>query len=112
MMRLASMAIMAFIFTGSATHLLANEGGPVCRQQSVVTEMTRQIRVASYYSKVDPRLVTEQPTVNPRIVRCQVCVEYAPYDTIRFGDRPVGQCLAHGFEVEIFPAGFVVYDRG
>ncbi len=44
------------------------------------------------------------------VVRCQVCVQSAPYDMTQFGDRPIRQCLAHGFEVRIVPAGFVVRD--
>ena len=76
----------------------------------MVDEMTREVRAGDYYAEVDPRLVTEQPTADPRVVRCQVCVQSAPYDTMRFGDRPIAQCVAHGFEVQILPDGFVVRD--
>jgi len=31
-------------------------------------------------------------TADPRFVRCQVCVLVAPFDTPRFGDRPIAQC--------------------
>ena len=86
------------------------ERGPVCREPSVVDEMTREVRTRDYYTSVDPRLVTEQPTADPRVVHCNVCVQLAPYDTMRFGDHPIQQCVAHGFEVRIVPAGFVVRD--
>jgi hypothetical protein len=89
---------------------IAGERGPVCREPSVVDEMTRQIRDHNYYSLVNPRLVTETPTVDANLVRCQVCVQSAPYDTIRFGDRPIRQCLYHGFDVQILSNGFVVRD--
>ena len=88
----------------------ARERGPVCREPSVVDEMARQIRLTNYYSFVNPTLVTEQATTMDNVVRCQVCVQSAPYDMPRFGDRPIRQCLAHGFEVRIVPAGFVVRD--
>jgi hypothetical protein len=88
----------------------ARERGPVCREPSVVDEMTRQIRLTNYYSFVNPRLVTEQATRTDNVVRCDVCVQSAPYDMTQFGDRPIRQCLAHGFEVRIVPAGFVVRD--
>nr|WP_294555444.1 hypothetical protein [uncultured Rhodopila sp.] len=88
----------------------ARERGPVCREPSVVDEMARQIRLTNYYSFVNPTLVTEQATRMDNVVRCQVCVQSAPYDMTRFGDRPIRQCLAHGFEVRIVPAGFVVRD--
>nr|WP_294529028.1 hypothetical protein [uncultured Rhodopila sp.] len=88
----------------------ARERSPVCREPSVVDEMTRQIRLSNYYSFVNPRLVTEQATRTDNVVRCQVCVESAPFDMTQFGDRPIRQCLAHGFEVRIVPAGFVVRD--
>ena len=79
--------------------------GAVCREPSVVDEMTREIRDHSYYSEVDPKLITESPTADPALVRCQVCVQSAPYDMTWFGDRPVARCLPHDFEVRIVPAG-------
>jgi hypothetical protein len=87
---------------------LAGERGPVCREPSVVDEMTREVRADNYDADVDPRLVTEQPTGNARVVRCDVCVLLAPYDTIRFGDWPVARCLARGFDVLTLTNGFVV----
>nr|WP_294502404.1 hypothetical protein [uncultured Rhodopila sp.] len=88
----------------------ARERGPVCREPSVVDEMTRQIRLSNYYSFVNPKFVTEQATRTDNVVRCQVCVQSAPYEMTQFGDQPIRQCLAHGFEVRIVPAGFVVRD--
>lgn len=88
----------------------ASERGPVCREPSVVDEITREVRTRDYYSLIDPRLVTEQPTADPRVVRCGVCVQSTPYDTTRFRDHPIEQCVARGFEVRILPAGFVVRD--
>jgi hypothetical protein len=99
--------LMSFVTAAPAD---AGERGPVCRETSVVDEMTREVRDHNYYGNVDPRLVTETPTVNPNVVRCQVCVQSAPYDTTRFGDQPIRQCLAHGFEVLILRSGFVVRD--
>jgi hypothetical protein len=87
---------------------LAAERGPVCREASVVDEITREVRAKNYYGDIDPGLVAEQPTADPRFVRCQVCVLSAPYDTPRFGDRPIAQCFSRRFEVQILPDGFVV----
>lgn len=84
--------------------------GLVCRQPSVLDEMAREVHARNYYTTIDPRLVTEQPTSNPLLVRCQVCVQATPFDTTRFGERPVEQCLAHDFEIRIVPTGFVVRD--
>jgi hypothetical protein len=95
---------------GSIGPVLAGERGPVCRQASVVDEMTREVRDQNYYSFVDPKLVTETPTADSTVVRCQVCVQLAPYDTTRFGDQPIRQCKPHGFEVRILHSGFVVRD--
>lgn len=82
----------------------------VCREPSVVDEMTREIRDYDYYSEINPKLVTETPTADPNVVRCQVCVQSAPYSMTRFGDQPIRQCLAHGFEIQILRGGFVVRD--
>ena len=87
---------------------LAAERGPVCRESSVVDEIAREVRAGNYYADVDPRLVTEQPTADPRFVHCQVCVLVAPYDTPRFEDRPIAQCVYKGFEIHILSDGFVV----
>ncbi len=84
------------------------ERGPVCREPSVVDEITREVQSRNYYADIDRALVTERPTTDPRILRCDVCVLSAPYDTIRFGDRPVARCTAQGFEVRTLTNGFVV----
>jgi hypothetical protein len=104
MRRIAAMLLLLFAVTPG----LAAERGPVCRETTVVDEISRQVRAGDYYADVDPRLVTEQPTADPRFVRCQVCVLVAPFDTTRFGDRPIAQCISRGFEVQILSDGFVV----
>jgi hypothetical protein len=108
-MRLA-LAAVALLIAGTMAPARAGERGPVCREPSVLDEMTREIRVRDYYTRVNPALVTEQPTVVPNVVRCDVCVLLSPYDMTRFGDRPVRSCVPHGFEVRILQAGFVVRD--
>jgi hypothetical protein len=103
-------AIVILVSFNAAAPAVAGERGPVCRQPSVVDEMTREVVDRNYYARVNPRLVTETPTPDPAVVRCQVCVQSAPYGTTRFGDQPIRQCLAHGFEVQILHDGFVVRD--
>ena len=100
--------MMALMLTGPMTPAFAWLREPVCREASVVDEMTREVRATQYYTKVDPSLVTEQITADPRVVRCAVCVQYAPYDTLRFGENPIRQCVPRNFEVQILPGGFVV----
>ena len=93
----------------AATPALAVERGPVCREASVVDEITREVQAVDYYGEVDPRAVAEQPTTDLRFVRCHVCVLSTRFDTMRFGDRPIAQCLSRSFEVQILPDGFVVH---
>lgn len=88
----------------------AAEPGPVCRAPAVVQEMTREIRVRDYYTHVDPALVTEQLSDQSNVVLCQVCVQAAPYDMVRFPARPIRQCRMQAFEVRILRAGFMVRD--
>jgi hypothetical protein len=102
---LAALAVFAAVRPACAW-----ERGPVCRETSVVDEMALMIRARNYYTRIDPKLITEQVTSVANVVRCQVCVLAAPYEATRFGDRPVQHCLAHEFEVRIVPAGFVVRD--
>jgi len=103
-------AALAVLLSGAAAPAMAWEPGPVCREASVVDEMTREIHARDYYSRVDPALVTEQLTIDPNVVRCDVCVQAAPYDMTRFGEQPIRHCVAHGFEVRILRLGFVVRD--
>ena len=102
--------IVMLVSCAAAGPASAGERGPVCRQPSVVDEMTREVRDHNYYGEVDPKLVTETPTADPNVVRCQVCVRSAPYNTTRFGDQPIRQCVEHGFEIQILRNGFVVHD--
>jgi hypothetical protein len=94
----------------AAAPAMAGDRGPVCQERSVVDEITREIRDRDYYSRVNPELVTEAPTQDPTVVRCQVCVQPAPYEMTRFGGQPIARCLEHGFEVRILHSGFVVQD--
>ena len=108
--RVAAMLMLLPLAFCGMWRAAAAERGPVCREATVVDEMTREVRTRNYYGTVDPRLVTELPTADPGLVRCQVCVQSAPYNTLRFGDRPIAQCLPHNFEVRILTGGFVVQD--
>jgi hypothetical protein len=98
------------ISSAAAGPAMAWERGPICREPSVIDEMSREIRDHDYYSRIDAKLVTETPTADLNVVQCQVCVMSAPYDTMRFGDQPIRQCLEHRFEIQILPGGFVVHD--
>jgi hypothetical protein len=108
MMRLAVTASLLSVALGLGNPASAGAPGPVCRVPTVVDEMSRRIHEGNYYARVDPRLVTETPTPTPNLVRCQVCVLETPYDTPRFGSRPVRRCTPRQFEVHILPQGFVV----
>jgi hypothetical protein len=112
MMRRRSATILLALLAASTAldgaPAFGRERGPVCREPSVVDEITREVRARNYYANVDPDLVTEQPTADPRILHCDVCVLSAPYDTIRYGDRPIASCVARGFEVLTVTNGFVV----
>jgi len=73
-------------------------------------EISREIKLKNYYSApVMPELVTENPTADPAIVSCQVCVLSGPYD-FRIGDSPLGRCVPLIFGVRIVTNGFIVSD--
>ena len=95
---------------GAGSPARADGRGPVCREPTVIDEITLEVRARNYYGDVDPRLVTEQPTSDPRVVRCQVCVLSEPYNNTLFGKHSVDRCVARGFEVKILASGFVVRD--
>ena len=105
-----AVTIVLLLAISAARPAYAAERGPVCREPSVVDEIDREIRAKNYYGTVRTSLITEQPTADPGLVRCQVCVLSAPYETMRFGDQPIQQCVAHDFEVRVLSAGFVVRD--
>ncbi len=107
-----SLAVVCLVAlsSGALSPARADGRGPVCREPSVIDEITLEVRARNYYGDVDPRLVTEQPTADPRVVNCQVCVLSEPYDNTLFGRHSVDRCVAHGFEVKILTSGFVVRD--
>ena len=102
--------LMMLLAIPAAAPSRAEQQELVCRQPSVIDEIRREVRDHDYYSKIDPRLVTETPTATPDVVMCQVCVLSAPFNVTRFGEQPIKQCLEHGFEVRILRGGFVVRD--
>jgi hypothetical protein len=109
-MRQVVATMLLLLGLGAIKPALAMDRGPVCREGSVVDEMARQVHAGNYYGRVDPSLITEQSTVDPNVVRCQVCVLSTPYNTTRAGERQIDQCLAHRFEIRIVARGFVVRD--
>jgi hypothetical protein len=82
--------------------------GPICREPSVVDEIGRQVKSRDYYAKVEAHLITEEPTREANVVRCQVCVLTRPYLMSQFGDKPVPRCLPAAFDVRAVGLGFVV----
>jgi hypothetical protein len=107
-MRQAAGVLLLMLAVGAGSPVLAGERGPVCREASVVDVIAREVRALDYYGRVNPRLITEQPTADSRVVRCQVCVQSAPYNIVRYGERPIAQCLARDVDVQILDNGFVV----
>jgi hypothetical protein len=82
--------------------------GPICREPSVVDEIAREVKSRDYYAKVEARLITEEPTRDANVVRCQVCVLTRPYQMSQFGDNPVPRCRPAEFDVRAVGLGFVV----
>ena len=109
-MRYPAGVALLLLTIGAINPSVAAERRAVCREPTVLDEIACQVRAANYYGSVDPGRVTEQPTADPRVVHCQVCVLSAPYDTTRFGERPIDRCVARGFAVRILTSGFVVRD--
>jgi len=103
-----SAILLDLLLTLVATPAMAQPQHSICRETAVVAEMTREIRARNYYIKVDPALITEQPTSDPLIVRCQVCVEAAPYNMTQYGEAAIPRCQPRGFEVRALRLGFVV----
>lgn len=108
MMRRWMTPILVLSVVAAARPAIAGDPGPICREASVVDEITREVHNRNYYSTVNPELITETPTADPQFVHCQVCVQLAPYNTLRFGDHPVARCVEQGFEIHIMPGGFIV----
>ena len=82
--------------------------GPMCQVPSVVALIEQELPTNSYYTRLDPRLISESPTPDPNLVRCYVCVTIFAYDTSRFDGVPVARCEGRLFTVRAVPHGFVV----
>lgn len=104
MIRLAAL-ILAIAFSAEAR---AAPPTPVCRVPTVVDVMTRELTTRAYYARLDPALIEEAPTSDPRMMRCGVCVRIVLFDTRQYGDQPVSRCELHTFSVQAVRNGFVV----
>jgi hypothetical protein len=100
--------MLAMVAAVPTQHALAASPGPVCREPTVLDQMSLQLRQRAYYVRVEPDLVWEEPTTARNVIRCGVCVAVALYDTPRYGDQPVAACEAHAFDVQTLLNGFVV----
>jgi hypothetical protein len=81
---------------------------PICRLPTVMDRMAAELHRNPYYSRLDPALIVEMPTADPRVVRCALCLNIIVFDTGRLGDGPVARCEARAFNVRALPNGFVV----
>lgn len=101
---------LPFVWTASAP---ARAGAPLppppaCASPDVVEHVALRLRARNAYAEVDPRTVSEAPTVVGNVVRCGICVRVFVYDAPRTGMIPTVRCEAHGYIVRARPNGFVV----
>jgi hypothetical protein len=82
--------------------------GPVCRLETVVDVMARELGTQAIYGWLDSAVIEEAPTADPRVVRCGVCLMTGFYDTTLYGNRPVARCEPRVFSVEALRNGYVV----
>ena len=94
----------------AAVALPASAASPICLVPTVVDRMAAGLTGNPYYTRLDPRLIVESPTADPRVVRCAVCALITLYDTSRLGPGPVARCEPRAFTVRALRNGFVVSD--
>jgi hypothetical protein len=99
---------LATLLAGVAMPAGATPPPPICRVATVVDRMAALLDRNPYYTRLDPRLIVESPTADPRVVRCAVCVAIVLYDIGRLGDYPTARCEARAFTVRALRHGFVV----
>lgn len=110
MVHVLALLILAVIATPFA-RAHATAPAPVCRLPAVIDVMARELRSNPYYTRIGPELIGESPTADPKVVRCDVCLNIILYDTGRFGDVPVARCEARIFTVRAVSNGFVVHPQ-
>ena len=86
----------------------ASEREPICRQESVLEAMERDVRVHNFYARIDQDDVAEIPGDHQNNVRCGVCVLSLNYDARRFQMQPARWCEYHEFRVQALRHGFIV----
>jgi hypothetical protein len=100
--------LLALLLGMSSGRAIAGQPGPVCRLQTVVDVMARELSTRATYARLDPTVIEEEPTPDPRIVRCGVCFMTAFYNTALYGAQPVTRCEPRTFTVETVRNGYVV----
>ena len=91
-----------------AVPALAASPSSICLAPTVVDRMAAGLTGNPYYTRLDPNLIVESPTADPRVVRCAVCALITLYDTSRLGPGPVARCEPRAFTVRALRNGFVV----
>lgn len=102
------MLIVLLVAAMPVTPADAAPPAPVCRLPTVVDAMARALHVNPSYTRIDPAGIGESPTPDPRVVRCNVCINVLFYDTAWFGDVPILRCEPHAFQVRALRHGYVV----
>src|SRR3954467_1408046 len=93
----AGALLLALTYAGLPNRSSAHVPGPVCRSPNVVRVMARELDDRAAYSVLEPSLIAQTPSQDPRIVRCDLCLPITWYDTPRFGDLMLVTCEPHTF---------------
>jgi hypothetical protein len=107
MVRLIALLLVLLLGTPMSEGIAA-PAGPVCRLSTVVEVMARELGTRATYASLDPAVIEEAPTPDPRVIHCGVCFMTAFYDTARFGEQPLARCEPRLFSVETLRNGYVV----
>ncbi|HEX3404886.1 MAG TPA: hypothetical protein VHT74_31625 [Acetobacteraceae bacterium] len=107
MVRLAVL-LVAMCLLVPVSRARAGEYPSICRAQSVLDVMAREIHKRDYYARIEPRLVDEVPEAAQNTVWCGVVVWSLRYDARFAVGVPLGLCEQHAFRVRALSNGYVV----
>ncbi len=108
----ASWAAIA-VLTSVCPTVAANEPhapASICHRDELLDSVDRTMAERIAYGQVDRATIIEQPTQDPRVVRCDACLVVFTYDTRVYGARPAMHCQALHFDVQSLTDGYRVLD--
>ena len=107
---LAAMAALSSVCPAVAAVDEPRAPPSICRREELLDSVDRTMATRVAYGQIDRATILEQPTQDPRVVRCDACYVVFTYNTRVYGSHATVHCETLHFDVQSLEEGLRILD--